>query len=426
MIKYIFIIILMKEFNRIKKILLLINFFYLLKFFDYNYINLSNIIINDEISYYLIILTRWVFRLVLLITNNKIYMIYYINLLKYLIILIIIVFSFIDLLYFYIIFEIRLIVIFILIIGFGSQYERLRSRLYIIFYTIFPSLIILLSINYYNNLSFDLIIIIIIKNIRRIYFFWAIILILFIKLPIFIFHYWLPKAHVDASLDGSIILARIFLKLGAYGIYRLIKIIEKIIYFYKNYFMIYFLLSRLLLSIFCCLQIDIKIVIAYSSIVHIRFIIRAFIRLIKFRFIGFIIIIISHGLCSSGIFILVNIIYQQIYRRRILIIKGLINIIPIFTIFFFFIILSNFSCPPSLRFFREIFIIILILKLSMKYLLIIIRYIFFNSIYSLIIFINRQFNKIFMLINIDLINKEFLSLLIFRLPINLIYLIKLF
>lgn len=382
----------------------------------------------DYYSFYLILLTIWIISLILIslikINFIKLYIYNFIIILN----LLILTFRSINYFIFYFFFEIRIIPTLFLIVGWGGQFERIEARIYILIYTLFASLpiiIILLKIFY----SINIINIILLNNINLInnlYIYIYLLLAFLVKIPIFFFHLWLPKAHVEAPIRGSIILAGIILKLGGYGILRIILIIEKICLTY-NYLIISFrLIGTLFIRLVCLKQIDIKILVAYSSVVHIGIILSSIITINYWGYIGGLIIIIRHGLCSSGLFCLVNINYERLLRRRILLNKGIINIIPSIRLFWFIICIFNISSPPSLNLYREIIIIngLLIWRLSLLIILIILR--FFRVVY--IIFFYRTINHGFIYKNLNKFIFIFIReyLLIYLHFISLFYLIIIF
>ena len=240
-----------------------------------NNLSLYNLFINsDLISIRLIILRLWVLMLIKLRQFN----VKFIKSLFFMFIMLNLrlIFSFRsnNILYFYFFFEWSLIPIFFIIIGWGYQIERLKSSFYLLIYTLFASLPLLLIIilinkyiyilninylNFINRLS--------INNLFLVFIFLAFL----VKFPIFFFHQWLPKAHVEAPVGGSIILAGLLLKLGGYGIIRMLYFL-KITYTIKIIIIISILGGRIL-RILCLINRDIKVIIAYSSVVHIALII---------------------------------------------------------------------------------------------------------------------------------------------------------
>ena len=258
-------------------------------------------------------------------------------------------------------------------------------------YTLFASLPLLVFIIILINLNFSLSIVFI----RRITFFKSynlylsiIIMSFLVKFPIFFFHQWLPKAHVEAPVGGSIILAGVLLKLGGYGLIRLIIFINN-----ENFILfliIFSLLGGSILRIVCLINRDIKVIIAYSSVVHIALIIVNILSKNFWSLLGRIIIILAHGVCSSGIFSCANIIYERSHSRRIILNKAKLNLFPIISSFWFILCMANFGGPFTLNLLGEILLIINLRTVNFVLLIIILLISFFSATYRIILYSNLQ------------------------------------
>lgn len=414
--------------NKIIKIIyclfLLFTLFNIIIEFPFNNLNcwikIYYIIGCDIYSIILIYLTLWILLLIIMSVKkiNLIYL-YIINII--LIFLILCFFTF-NLILFYIYFEIRLIPVFLLILGWGIQIDRIQAGFYIMLYTLFGSLPLFFIIIYIyqikNSLNMDFFQL----NFLNWYIYFILLIAFLIKIPIYFFHLWLPKAHVEAPLRGSIILAGVILKLGSYGLIRFIIIFLKLIINFNKFIVIIRLIGGIYSRLICLGQIDIKKLVAYSSVVHISLLIRGLIILNNWGFNGGLIIIVAHGLCSSGIFYLVNINYERFFSRRLLINKGIINYFPSLRLIWFLLCSSNLSFPPSLNLFREVILLNSIMIVEKNYFLILIILILFRACYRLYLYSFRQHGSIkikYYFKNIKV--NEFINLIFHWIPLNILF-----
>ena len=272
----------------------------------------------------------------------------------------------------------------------GYQPERLIARIIILFYTLtssFPllaTLLIILQKNFYLGSLSALRLAYFERRWLRI----SLTLAFLVKFPIFMFHLWLPKAHVEAPVSGSMILAGVLLKLGGYGLYRL-----AIYFFWSPVNLLFCSISRLgggLLRILCCRIRDIKVIIAYSSVVHMTLIIVNLLRLRITGLIGVWWIILAHGIVSSGIFAGANIIYELTHSRRMIVNKRGLTISPAFSRIWFLLIIINFAGPFTLNLFGEIILIIGALALSRGIIIAVAVMSFFSAAYGLVLYASTQ------------------------------------
>lgn len=314
----------------------------------------------------------------------------------FLLLALVLTFRTLNLFMFYLFFEIRLIPTLFLILGWGYQPERLQAGFYLLFYTLFGSLPLLICILYiYINNNRLFYIIFNNLNINYLYLYVGLVFAFLVKIPMFMVHLWLPKAHVEAPISGSIILAGVLLKLGGYGLIRVFRIIQLIGLKINLLWVRISLFGGILIRLMCFFQTDIKSLIAYSSVAHIRIVIAGIITISFWGIRGSYLLIISHGLCSSGLFCLANIVYERVGRRRIIINKGLINFIPRIALWWFLLSACNMAAPPSINLLREIRLFNRIIGWSSYSILILILLSFFSAGYTIYLYSYSQHGKFY-------------------------------
>lgn len=176
-----------------------------------------------------------------------------------------------------------------------------------------------------------------------------------VKFPLYGVHLWLPKAHVEAPVRGSIILAGLLLKIGGFGWFLIIPFITSspLIWVFSSFSLI----GGALIRLACLRQVDIKVIIAYSSVAHLGFVIGAFTSDSSLGFIGGFLIMVTHGLSSPGIFYSANYFYFRSGSRNILLNYGHIQFTPLILIFWFLLCIANIRAPPSRNLLAELFTI---------------------------------------------------------------------
>lgn len=379
----------------ITPLLIFLTYTRIIKTIQYSsYLYESPLIRIDILSGSLIMLAYWISGLILLarssIKNNNRKPSLFILMVISLLIILIRCFSTSNTIYFYILFEASLIPTILLIILWGYQPERIQARMYLIIYTVTASLplliivILLIRASKHQSIRYPFIPLPETTNPYPIYFMLSFAFI--VKLPLFLVHLWLPKAHVEAPVAGSIILAAILLKLGGYGLMRVSALFTELTTSLSPPVIRTALIGAISTSLICLRQTDLKSIIAYSSIGHIGLICLGVFSGFNIGFNGAIMIIIAHAFSSSALFCICNIIYESTHTRNLRLTKGILLYNPTISIWWFLLICINIAAPPSINLVREILLISSSVAYSIISILPIILIRFINVAYSLFLY----------------------------------------
>nr|YP_009421321.1 NADH dehydrogenase subunit 4 [Nemopilema nomurai]ASR75164.1 NADH dehydrogenase subunit 4 [Nemopilema nomurai] len=319
----------------------------------------------DQVSLPFILLTGLLTPICIVIswTSIKFLVKEFILLLLLIHLLLIGVFSSLNILLFYISFEGILIPMFLIIGIWGSRKEKERAAFYFFFFTLVGSLFMLLGIfTIYNEIGTldyqTLISSKIPKNIQY-WVFAGFFLSLAVKVPKIPVHIWLPQAHVEAPVAGSVLLAGVLLKLGGYGLIRFSwPLLPEASEFFSPLIILLGSLAVIYASLSTCRQTDSKKLVAYSSVAHMGIVTIAIFSKTPEGIIAAIILMLAHGFVSSGLFIIVTNLYERLHTRVFRYYRGVVYSMPIFTTLFFLLLLGNIAFPVSLNFIGEFLSII--------------------------------------------------------------------
>nr|UDN39044.1 NADH dehydrogenase subunit 4 [Hyphessobrycon pulchripinnis]UEV65419.1 NADH dehydrogenase subunit 4 [Hyphessobrycon pulchripinnis] len=325
---------------------------------------------TDPLSTPLLILTCWLLPLMILASQNHMHpeplnrQRIYLTLMTFLQALLIMAFSVTEIIMFYIMFEATLVPTLIIITRWGNQAERLNAGTYFLFYTLAGSLPLLIALLLLQQSTGTL-------SMLALHYsqaidllswgdkiWWAACLIAFlVKMPLYGAHLWLPKAHVEAPVAGSMVLAAVLLKLGGYGMIRMTTILDPLTKDMAYPFITLALWGIIMTGSICLRQTDLKSLIAYSSVSHMGLVVAGILIQTPWGLSGAIILMIAHGLVSSALFCLANTTYERTHSRTLILARGLQMLFPLMATWWFIANLANLALPPLPNLMGELIVI---------------------------------------------------------------------
>nr|BAV82850.1 NADH dehydrogenase subunit 4 [Teladorsagia circumcincta] len=352
--------------------------FFIMSFYLFNCSSWGGLFffIDSYIFLLLILMMIYIYGLIMISEMNN-------NLLLLSSVLIVICFMFFvssNMLMLYMFFELSLFPILIMILGFGSQIEKINSSYYLLFYASFCSFpflfiyyksLFMMSFCYFDFLmSWEM--------------FFILTLSFMMKFPVYFLHLWLPKAHVEAPTTASMLLAGLLLKLGTAGFLRVTASMN---FIYTNFWIFISLIGMILSAVSCVFQSDSKSLAAYSSVTHMSFLLLSLSLMTMSSKVAGVMMMLAHGYTSSLMFYMIGEFYHISSTRMIYFFNSFMNSSMMLSILFSLVFLSNSGVPPSLSFLSEFMIIVNNFLMSKLFFLLIFIYFLVAFYYSLFLIV---------------------------------------
>jgi NADH-quinone oxidoreductase subunit M len=317
----------------------------------------------DGLSYVFLVLTLFTFPFLFLAAwNVNKFPHHFLAHLLAMEILLVLTFVTIDLFYFFVLFESLLIPMFILIGVWGARTRKIKAAYYFFLYTLFGSLFMLFGMIYLYHMTGSLnyyVLLAEIIDLKTQKLLWLCFFLAFaVKMPLFPFHIWLPEAHVEAPTVGSMLLASLLLKLGGYGLLRFsLTFLGAASIFFAAAVATLAIAGVIYGSLSTMRQIDLKRIIAYSSVAHMNLVALGIFSFNRVGVDGSIYLMVAHGVVSAALFFCVGVVYDRTHTRLLRYYGGLVTVMPLFAVFFFVFNLANMGFPGTPNFIGELLLL---------------------------------------------------------------------
>lgn len=267
-------------------------------------------------------------------------------------------FTCLDLLGFYVLYESALLPMFLLIGLGGSRPRKVRAAYLLVIYTLIGSLamlpVVLLMYSQVGSTSFELLSHTYWAPARQLVLWWGLFLAFAVKVPMMPVHLWLPEAHVEASTAGSVLLAGVLLKLGTYGLLRFsLPLLPEACVYYGPFVTVLCVLGIVYASLTTLRQVDLKKVVAYSSVAHMNLVVLALFTLSNLGGQAAAFQMLAHGVASPALFLCVGALYDRTHTKALKYLGGAATAMPLFSMLFLIFSLCNMGLPLTPNFVGE-------------------------------------------------------------------------